>query len=310
MKDLLLWILWFPVRYLVWILPLKLSLILGSHIGNLFGLLIGGRKKFVSNELSLLGMEKMGKAELERVVSRSYRLWGMNQIEVLLFPKMDPQMMNKLVPQVEITELDKALQKNNGVILMIAHFGSNRMVLPALGYLDYNVFQIGAPANIWKEITPDEISTIKGILLDLERKFEQQLPAKFIFGNMVMRQAIKALKANSVLVVAADGRGGDRWAEVDFFKRKALFSLMPIVLAQKTGAALLPTFVIRQANKYHRLTIAQPLECNREIGPEKVIKEYVKILESYISSYPCHYAEFLRFIGMRSRKGDTPMFVD
>ncbi len=309
-QDISLWILWYPVRYLAWVLPLQISLTIGKYLGSLFGLLLRNRREDTTHELSLLHLAGTGKEELKRMVSRSHQLWGMSQIEVLLFPKMKLQLIDKLVPQLETAELDKALQKGRGAVLLVAHFGSNRIVLPVLGNRSYKVIQLGAPSNIWKEITPDEISSIKGKVLDLESQFEQQLPVEFIFGNMAIRRAIEALKANNVLVVAADGRGGERWAEVDFFQRKALFSLVPFILARKTGAALLPIFAIRQRNNYHKLIINQPLQHDKGIDLEEVIKEYVKILESYIRCYPCHYAEFLRFTGKRSRMGDISLFVD
>lgn len=273
-------------------------------------MLIGNRRAVISHELSLLRLKGVGKAELERMVSRSCQLWGMNQIEVLLFPKMNPQLVNKLVPELETAELDKALKLGKGAILLVAHFGSQRMVQPALGYHDYKLLQLGAPANIWKELATEKIGVIRKKVLDLEHQFEQQLPVEFIFGNMAMRRAIAALKSNSVLVVAADGRGGEKWGQVEFFKRQAMFSLMPVLLAQKTGASLLPTFVLRQPNEYHKLTIGQPLKCDKGIDPVVVIREFVKILEDYVRRYPCHYAEFLRFVEIRSRKGDTPLFVD
>lgn len=308
--DISLWILWFPVRFVVWIVPLGFGIKIGRCLGSLLGVINSGRRRATYNELFLLRLDGVDKKGIEKIVSRSCQLLGMSQVEVMLFPKMNRPFLDKLVPQQRIVELDKALGNGRGVILLVAHFGSNRIVLPVLGHRGYKVIQLGAPANIWKTITPDEVSRIRGRVLDLEHEFEQKLPVEFIFGNMAMRGVLKALKANKVVVVAADGRGGDKWAEVEFFGRKALFSLMPVMLAQKTGAALLPTFAIRRFNIYQELVIDQPIECGKESDPEKIIANYVKILESYVRRYPCHYAEFLRFMGMRAAKGDIPLFKD
>lgn len=308
--DISLWILWFPVRFVVWVVPLRLGLNIGKYLGSFLGVINSGRRRATFNELFLLRLDGAGKKRIEKIVSRSCQLLGMSQVEVMLFPKMSRKLLEKLVPQQSTVELDKALENGRGVILLVAHFGSNRIVLPVLGHRGYKVIQLGAPANIWKTITPDEVSRIRGKVLDLEHEFEQKLPVEFIFGNMAMRGVMKALKTNKVVVVAADGRGGDKWAEVEFFGRKALFSLMPVMLAQKTGAALLPTFAIRRFNVYQELVIEQPIECGKESDPAEVIANYAKKLESYVRRYPCHYAEFLRFMGMRAIKGDIPLFKD
>jgi len=47
---------------------------------------------------------------------------------------------------------------------------------------------------------------------------------------------------------------------VDFFGRKAATATGPVILAMRTGAAILPCFIIRQPDDTHKIIFEPPFE--------------------------------------------------
>ncbi|MDD5584743.1 MAG: hypothetical protein PHV55_06785, partial [Candidatus Omnitrophica bacterium] len=67
--------------------------------------------------------------------------------------------------------------------------------------------------------------------------------------------------------------------------------------ALKTGAAIIPTFFVRERKKYYHLIIEKPLEYDKDDAQaqENIIKKYASILEKYISQYPDQWYMFQRY---------------
>jgi KDO2-lipid IV(A) lauroyltransferase len=64
----------------------------------------------------------------------------------------------------------------------------------------------------------------------------------------------------------------------------------PIAIALKTGAAVLPTFIIRQLDDSHRVIVEPPLDLkstgNRAQDFLINTRMFTEIIESYVSRYP------------------------
>ena len=78
---------------------------------------------------------------------------------------------------------------------------------------------------------------------------------------------------------------------VDFFGKPASTYIGPLILARRTGAALLPAFLIRQPDLSYRLIIHPPLSSPASSRDyTRVLEEYNRLLESYIRRYPEQYS--------------------
>jgi KDO2-lipid IV(A) lauroyltransferase len=81
---------------------------------------------------------------------------------------------------------------------------------------------------------------------------------------------------------------------VDFFGRKAATATGPVVLAQRTKAALLPCFIIRQKDDTHRIIFEKPLDLVEGKDAEETItiniQRLTNIIETYIRKYPAEWS--------------------
>ncbi len=312
-KDVLIWTYWYPYRILVQKLPLRSVYLLGGIFSKIIYYILPGKRYFLKRELSLLD-KKMDRQNFKKVIQNALLVLCCNEIELLLYPKLNEKNIGILVKYSGLERLDKALASGKGVILLFAHFGANQMVMPAIGYRGYKMNQLSAPSTVWKEKLPNKkFSSMGKKALDLRWRHEQSLPVKHIniFGSL--KKAFLCLKKNEILGIAIDGGGGKDRVEVDFLGRKAMFSTGAIDLALRTGCFVLPTFMVRDRKGYNTMIIEEPLNLIKKDDTKEAVRLnaefFIKRLEEYVLKYPCHYLNFLAFRSYVAEQGDTPFFA-
>ena len=103
-------------------------------------------------------------------------------------------------------------------------------------------------------------------------------------------EILRHLRQNGVVAMLGDRVFFGEGKSITFFGRKARFPVGPVVLAMKSGAALIPAFVLRQSDGRYFAMLEQPIPLVLEGERDAVIKENLEktgqIFEKYIRSYP------------------------
>ena len=87
----------------------------------------------------------------------------------------------------------------------------------------------------------------------------------------------------------------------------------PFRIAERTGALVLPTFVVRQRAGTHRLVIEDPIaiESDQDGESRKAgMARFLETFEAYVKRYPCHYAFRMARDRILSLRGHVPLFAD
>ncbi|MFQ5441888.1 MAG: lysophospholipid acyltransferase family protein [Thermodesulfobacteriota bacterium] len=309
LKDLSIWVYWHPFKGLIQKIPLRYL----RHIHGVSDIIIPralpGKKRLMEGELErVFGLRQPG---AEDIVKRTFSLLIQNELEVLLFPRLNPGNIGQFIEYSGLDNLDTALEGGRGVMLLFAHFGANQMVMPAIGYKGYRMSQMSAPPTVWVEKMPEKkFSPMAKKALELRWEHELSLPVTHvnIFGSL--KKALMCLKSNEVLGIAMDGGGGTDKVRVDLLGKKASLSTGAMKIAARSGCAVLPTFMVRGADRRHRIIIEKPLKIS---GPgdehEKVRRAtacFAKRLEQYVVKYPCHYLNFLTLRKFMETQGEEP----
>jgi KDO2-lipid IV(A) lauroyltransferase len=186
--------------------------------------------------------------------------------------------------KVSVEGLDaalKLLEKKKGGLLLVGHFGNWEL----MGFMSK---MIGNPilviAKPIKQVRIDRwITGIRKVA-----GLEMMLPVN------AAQKVIKALSENRIIGILIDQRAKrSRGVWIDFFGRKAPTTQGLAVLALKTGAPVVPVFMVRNGFQKHRLIIKAPLELIRTGDLEKDIlantQLFTQTLESMIRQYPDQY---------------------
>jgi KDO2-lipid IV(A) lauroyltransferase len=261
----------------------------GRFIGSIIYCYNKRTRDTIKDELKLLFGKRFDKEEIEYITKMSFKNYYERQIETIFFGAMNKHRINSIMTVEGIENLDSALSKGKGVILLLSHFGSFLLPLPFLGHMGYNVNQI-----VGKQINS---SFIAERLWVWRKKEADRLPVNFIQVDRFLRPLYKALKDNEIIAIAFDGRDSTKWVTTKFFERKALFSPGPFELARKTGATIIPTFVVRTITGTHRLILEPGLKLSTQRDKESALyldtERFTEIFCNYIAKYPCHFAMVL-----------------
>jgi len=179
--------------------------------------------------------------------------------------------------------LDQALARGKGVILVSAHFGNFPLLLARLSRAGYTSGGIMRPMRDQR---------VEKLFLSQRKRYN----IRTIYSqprNVCVDTTIRALRNNEIIFIPIDQNFGTGGVFVDFFGRKAATATGPVVLAQRTGAALLPCFIVRQPDDTHAIFFEPPLVLTEGKDSRETvalnIQRLTGIIEHYIRLYPAEW---------------------
>lgn len=220
--------------------------------------------------------------EIERIAKDCLVFMAKSAVE-LIFLMDKPELFKRRVEISGKDNLDAALSRGNGVILISAHFGNFPLLLGKLSLEGYRVAGI---------MRPMRDARVEKLFLKKRQRFNM----KTIYSqprNVCVETTIRALRNNEVVFIPIDQNFGSGGIFVDFFGRKAATATGPVVLAQRTGAQLLPCFILRQKDDTHKIICEPALELQEGKSQEETvlmnIQKLTGIIEAYIRKYPAEW---------------------
>lgn len=303
-----LWFIWFPFRSVIKRLPMDVNYAVARFVSLVFYIVSGKRRRSVYDEVRRLFGPLADEKSIRRITRKSFDIYLKRQVENLLFGLLTKDELDRISVIEGLENIDKSLERGNGVIMLLAHFGSMLLPLPVLGYRGYKVLQVGGRPLLEK-------SPLHKKLFELRSRETDKMPFKFVQTDRYLGPIVRELKNNGIVVIAFDGRTGNKWIPIKIMGRMAQFSPTPFRLAISSGAAIVPTYVVRGKDNRHRIIFEPPMELKILDDEEETLKvnteEYAKIFERYVSNYPCHFAMILHDVAEEARMGlNRPLFID
>lgn len=261
------------------LLPEGFALWWGEQLGSMFFHLDWERRKVALENLQVAFGDEKSERERLAIARRAFQNLGMMAVEFFRIPRMDVETFRK---RVEIEGLDAALRllgKGKGALLLLSHFGNWEMMGIMSKLIGDSIMVIAKPMKKNKRI--DQFIT----------KIRNAAGLEVISSIKASRIVIKALSQNRVVGILIDQRtkrSEGIWA--DFFGKKAPTTPGLAVLAMKTGAPVVPVFMVRDGFGKHRLVIQEPLELVHTGDIKKDVEANTQLfnhtLESMIRQYP------------------------
>ena len=242
----------------------------------LFRFLRKEREKAIGNLSVAFGKEK-SQEEILRVCYKSFENLGKGLIEVLQFPKLTQENVDRVVTFQGKSNIDDALSKGKGVIILTAHFGNWELLGASLALSGYRTNFIVRPV---RSPLMDEMIT----------RNRENMGIRCIPRGASIKKALRCLKRNELLGILSDIDTKVDGVFVDFFGRPAFTPSGPVSIALKTGATIIPVFIIRQNDDRHKIAIEEPLELeitgNRSEDILGNTARLTRLIESYIRKNP------------------------
>lgn len=231
MLDLILYFFFMIIYFLINIIPG--GYLLGRGLGILIYRLLKDRREMTINNLRIAFGDELSDREITALCKEVYRQLGITLIEFIKLKKLQKEDIGKLIELEGVEHLEEAYARGRGVIIYSAHFGNWEWLGSAISLAGYPVNAIARTQNnryFDKKI--NEIRTSKGV--------------NIIPRGMSVRRAITALRKGEILFILGDQNGRKNGWIIDFFGKPASTYPGAVQLAQRTGALVLPAYLIRK----------------------------------------------------------------
>ena len=219
--------------------------------------------------------------DLERLVRRNFIGFGKYMVDFFKIGALSPESQQALIRVEHLDYLQQCVDMNKGVIVLTAHLGNwelGAVVAQQCG------FRINAVVR--EQPTPrlDALFQAQRV-----KRGVQVLPM-----NGAALSVPACLKRNEIVVLLADMNysGGDR--SVPFFGQAACLPQGPAVLAKRSGAPILPAFVLRQADDTFCFRAYPPILPDRSQSIGNIQEQICAVLESVIGEYPDQWFAYQR----------------
>jgi Kdo2-lipid IVA lauroyltransferase/acyltransferase len=179
--------------------------------------------------------------------------------------------------------LDAAINKGKGVIALSAHLGNFAIMRGKLiseGYTFYLVIKL-----------PKD----PGISHYFKMKMEQY-NLKFILADpttVSQKEILRTLRRNEIVCLIVDGDQKKGGVPVMLMGQEIAMPPGPAILARRTGATVLPMFIIRQKDNSQKIIIEPPVDVIDDEDQDKTIallcQKFATIIEPYIKRYPTQW---------------------
>ena len=266
-------------------IPLKIAYRLAIVISDLHYIFAFKDKRAVTENLKAIFPEKPMR-EIRRIRIWMFRNFAKYLVDFFRYEKIDRDYIASNVKIEDIKNLDEALVKGRGAIILTAHLGNwelGGLVLAVRGY------------SLWGVALPHKNKLVNDFF-DTQRRIKN---VKVIPLGRAVRECRKILKDRCVLALVGDRDFPEKGIILDFFGKPTRFPEGPAAFALKPGAPILPTFMLRNPDDSFVLKIERPMELasSGDMAKDRIniILQYKTIFEEYIRKYPDQWHIFRKF---------------
>jgi KDO2-lipid IV(A) lauroyltransferase len=264
------------------LLPFKWTLFnIIERIGTKFGWQLATKyKKKMMDNLTLTFHDSLSEQDKERIARESFHNMIRGFIETLSCVYTYRKHFD---PRIELEgreNLEQALARGKGVIGVTAHLNTFTLIGAKLNASGFpNTWILGAQAHpriagVWRWMT--EKTGSNAIVIDSPIRFHKAI--------------MRALRKGEIVIFVCDENQKQGGVLVEFLDRTMALPVGPAVYHLKTGAPILPLFIIHQGDGEHKVIINPPLKITPTGDEERdiftITDQITRVIESYIRQYP------------------------
>lgn len=237
------------------------------------------RKKTIRH-LSLVYGGIKSEKEIKLMARKVFKNLGRNATDAIRLPVVMRNGIESIVKAQGMEHMDAALARGKGVVALTAHLGNWELLGAWLASEGYPLNVVGAPVY--------DPRLDKMLVLG-----RNTAGYKNIARGKATREILRALRKGEVVGILIDQDTRVDGVFAEFFGKKAHTPTGPIVLAQKTGAAIVPIFIHICDDNIHLI------ECGEEIKLESTddhdrdmlvnAQKYNDVYEKVIRRYPTQW---------------------
>lgn len=219
-------------------------------------------------------------AEIRLTARRTFQHFGKYLVDFFRFARLSQAELRHLVAVDHPENLERALAFRKGVILVTAHLGNWELGGAALAAMGYAVHAVALQQPSAK-------------LNEFFQHHRRERGMAVIPLGHAVPELIRALRRNECVALLADRDYSRRTEFVTFCGASACLPRGPAWLAQKTGAPILPGFMLRQPDDTFVLRFYPPID-PAGLAAEAIQRQIGTVLEDAVARNPHQWFMFER----------------
>lgn len=269
-----------PIIFLIRLIPLSSVYLLGRAFARVAEIFPGRRKRIALANLRLVFGKRKKEGEIESIYKECLTRTITSFIESVKFCSLPHHVAKGRIEIVGKAYLDEALKRKRGIIIAGLHLGNFPMLALKLALEGYPIAVIiKKPRNKY--------------IAWLYTRMTAQIGIGFIDGGErkeAAQQSLRQLRRGGIVYIVIDQNPPYPDITVDFFGYPVPSFKGPVVLALRTGAAILPGFIVYSNGWRQRLMIEKPFALeitgDQERDVSHNLASLIKLTEGYIERYP------------------------
>lgn len=281
--------------FVINLLPESVALWIGRQVGHLMYVVDFEHRRVAMENLKIAFGQEKSEEERRFIAKKCFENLGMMAIEFFRIPQMDVETYQKKVTVEGLEQALKVLDEGKGALLLLGHFGNWELMALMSKVINRPILAIAKliKNNPWLE---------RWIIQSREK-----IGLKIIPPRNATLKVLEALSRNQIVAILFDQRGRRSkgiWA--DFFGRKVPTTPGLATMAIRSGAPVIPVFMIRERYHKHHLVIKDPLplihsgDFHQDV--EANTQLFNQVLESIIRQYPEQWLWIHRRFERKSRR--------
>ncbi len=227
-------------------------------------------RTIVINNLTPIIEEENKRQECARKIFVNFAYY---LVDFFRYRYLNRNFINKYIKVSGIEHLEKALSQKKGVIANTAHIGNYELAGAVTSLLG---FPFSAVALAHKDTRINN-------LFNKQRKL---VGINIIAAGVATKKCFSLLKKGGFAAFLGDRDFLGTGVKVKMFSHDAVLPKGPAFFARKTGACIVPAFLVREKKKFYHLIFELPIETDKLKTDEEIVKKYAEILARYIKMYP------------------------
>ncbi len=272
-------------QFITFHLPLKIAYGLAVFFSDVHYIFADKDRARVKGNLKAIFPDKSEK-EILKIRIRTFRNFAKYLVDFFRFSRLNEEYVRKNIKVEGKNYFDQVLSEGKGAIMMSAHIGNWELGAVVIALLGYPFWIVALPhkdKNVDKFFNHQRES--KGV--------------KVIPLGRAAGQCMRVLKNNEFVALVGDRDFTKNGIILDFFGKPTVLPIGPAFFALKTGASILPGFMIRNKDDSFTLKMEKPIKPaptgNRDEDIKTLITQYKTIIEDYIRKYPDQWYMFMQF---------------
>lgn len=266
------------------LVPARIGYALFSLVGSLAYIVARPARTAVEANLSRVLGPEARQSQISANARRVFRNAAKNYFDLFRLPRVPADHVERLLTIHNWERIEDTLGMGRGLILATAHFGNFDLVGQVLAGRSFRVTALAEPLRpprLFELVT--SLRNCRGL------RFEPVGPA-------ALRAVLRALRRGEIVGLACDRDLQGNGQIVPFFGEEARLPAGAFFLAIKTGAPIVPAFVVREKNNSFTAFVEEPIFLEGSRSEDSLVyngaRLMASLLEKYIGRYPDQWVVF------------------